>query len=119
MINKLLTKISGRLSYRQIKGPDGEPYLERYFLTQFPKWRWLGKWAGGIIYLHRFVDNDPDRGLHDHPWGVAYSFILSGQYVEERWRNKWLDTTELARKTAGALTRITLPEFLEKKPCQK
>lgn len=107
MINKLLTKISGRLPYRQIKGPDGEPYLERYFLAQFPKWRWLGKWAGGTIYLHRFIGSDPDRGLHDHPWEVAYSFILSGWYVEERWQNKWLGDKKLAMKSGGALTRIT------------
>ena len=107
MINEFLTKISARLPYMEIKGEANKPYLERYFLAQFPKWRWLGKWSGGIVYLHRFIDSDPDRGLHDHPWDVAYSFILSGWYVEERWRNKWTGDIRPVLKTPGALTKIT------------
>lgn len=50
-----------------------EPYLERYFLFNF---------FGLRFYLHRFVASDPDRGLHDHPWPWAISFILVGKYLE-------------------------------------
>lgn len=74
MINKLLNLIADRLP-GLIISDDGKPYLERYFIAQF---------LGMTFYLHRFVGSDPDRGLHDHPWRWAMTFILSGfGYVEE------------------------------------
>lgn len=51
----------------------GRPYLERYFVCAL---------FGIRVYLHRFVGSDPDRGLHDHPWRWAMSFILRGWYYE-------------------------------------
>ncbi|CAG9177615.1 hypothetical protein [Cupriavidus pampae] len=51
----------------------GQPYLERYFVCAM---------FGLRLYLHRFVGSDPDRGLHDHPWRWAISFILLGWYYE-------------------------------------
>lgn len=75
MIEKLLFRISGRLPCRFIDGEQGEPYLERYYLFGAFGWR---------AYFHRFVDSDPDRGLHDHPWGRAVSLVLSGGYDEIR-----------------------------------
>jgi hypothetical protein len=39
---------------------------------------------GWHAYLHRFVDSDPDRGLHDHPWSRAVSLVLAGGYEELR-----------------------------------
>lgn len=53
----------------------GAPYLERYYLFTV---------LGVRFYLHRFVDSDPGRGLHDHPWPWAASVVLSGWYYEER-----------------------------------
>ena len=70
-----LRSISDRLPCRFIDGPKGEPYLERYYLIGLFGWH---------AYLHRFVDSDPDRGLHDHPWGRAVSLVLSGAYREIR-----------------------------------
>jgi len=73
MLQSLLFRLSGRLPCRIINGPDKEPYLERYYLFGIAGWH---------CYLHRFVASDPDRGLHDHPWGRAFSLILSGNYDE-------------------------------------
>lgn len=87
MIENLLFRISGRLRCRFIDGEQGEPYLERYYL--------LGAF-GWHAYLHRFVDSDPDRGLHDHPWGRAVSLVLSGGYDEIR----GVDPTATRTRTA-------------------
>jgi hypothetical protein len=73
-VRKFLFRLSGNLRVRLINDGD-RPYLERYY---------LGTIFGKRFYLHRFVDSDPDRGLHDHPWDRAWSFILSGRYLEER-----------------------------------
>ena len=75
VIETLLQWISGRRPCRLIEGDRGEPYLERYYLFGAFDWH---------LYLHRFVDSDPDRGLHDHPWRHAVSFILAGGYDEVR-----------------------------------
>ncbi|MEA3274035.1 MAG: hypothetical protein U9Q81_01780 [Pseudomonadota bacterium] len=75
MIERLLYRISARRPCRFIDGEQGEPYLERYYLFGALGWH---------AYLHRFVDSDPDRGLHDHPWNRALSLVLSGGYEELR-----------------------------------
>ncbi len=68
MINKFLFWLTGFLPCRLIT-INGKPYLERYYLLK-------------NAYLHRFINLDGDRHLHDHPWR-ALSFILSGSYTEE------------------------------------
>lgn len=73
--NRILYFLSGFLKAKAIKGPRGEPYLERYM---------LGRFRGSAIFLHRFLASDPDRGLHDHPWGVSASLIVGGGYKEKR-----------------------------------
>lgn len=74
-LHKLMYKLSGWLHCRIIKGNKDEPYLERYHIAR------LGSFT---FYLHRFTASDPDRGVHDHPWGWAMSFLLVGGYNEER-----------------------------------
>lgn len=74
MIRKILHRITDRLPCRIINGPDGEPYLERYYLATIAGWR---------FYLHQFVGDDPDRGLHDHPWTRAFALVLTGFYIEQ------------------------------------
>jgi hypothetical protein len=54
-------------------GGDVRPYMLRWYLI--PRNRWLN------IYLHKFVRDDDDRALHDHPWSFV-SIILWGQYTE-------------------------------------
>lgn len=73
MNEKLLFWITSFLPLREIND-GGVPYLERYYLFTILGWR---------FYIHRFVGSDPDRGLHDHPWARAYSFILNGWYWEQ------------------------------------
>lgn len=75
MIDRLLYRISAHLPCRFIDGDQGEPYLERYYLFGAFGWH---------AYLHHFVDSDPDRGLHDHPWSRAVSLVLYGGYHEQR-----------------------------------
>jgi hypothetical protein len=75
MIERLLEALTARLPCRFIDGEAGEPYLERYY---------LGGALGWHGYLHRFVDSDPDRGLHDHPWDRALSVVLVAGYDEMR-----------------------------------
>ncbi|MGD2119521.1 MAG: hypothetical protein PVG66_14260 [Chromatiales bacterium] len=73
---RFLFRLTGNLRCRIINGNQGEPYLERYHLLRLP--------GGGGVYIHRFIDSDPDRGLHDHPWKAAVSLILAGSYRELR-----------------------------------
>ena len=81
MIRRLLYAISGRLPCRIINDGD-RPYLERYY---------VGRAFGWTFYLHRFVASDPERGLHDHPWNRAYSFVLAGKYLEvTRMGSRWV-----------------------------
>lgn len=79
LMNQLLFKISAYLRCRVIRGPNQEPYLERYHLLRLP--------FGIHVYLHRFVASDPGRALHNHPWRAALSLVLSGQYTETRLSN--------------------------------
>ena len=67
--------LGGLLPCRIIDGPRNESYLERYFMFKLFR---------HSFYLHRLVGSDPDRGLHDHPWGWAASFVLFGGYHELR-----------------------------------
>ena len=73
MLNKLLFKLTAGLPCRII-AIDGAPYLERYS---------VGKFWGISFYLHRFVGNDEERHVHDHPWAWAKAIILTGFYTEE------------------------------------
>lgn len=69
----------------------GGPYLLRWYLTPWRAWyrdvpeqqRTAVAFSRLLpnLYLHRFMRDDDDRALHDHPsWAV--SFILYGAYVE-------------------------------------
>jgi len=83
LIVRALFRLSGSLPCRLIPLPSG-PYLERYY---------LGRCLGRHWYLHRFVRNDSERHLHDHPWQSAVAIVLTGYYREERAvqiRRRWL-----------------------------
>jgi hypothetical protein len=88
MIERLLEALTGRLPCRLIDGEGGEPYLERYY---------VGGLFGWHAYLHRFVDSDPDRGLHDHPWGRALSLVLVAGYDEIRGEPDGVSTRRFVR----------------------
>lgn len=73
MNHEHLVLITHALPMRTIE-VRGEPYLERYFLSEAPD--------GTQLWLHRFLRNDSERHLHTHPWS-AQSFLLCGWYEEE------------------------------------
>lgn len=52
--------------------PEGA-YLHRWWII--PRNRVLN------VYLHRFLRDDDDRALHDHPW-PSLSWMLAGAYIE-------------------------------------
>ena len=91
-----------RTPYRHLRDPDGDVYMERYWLfnaypdpraDEFgyaiaPKSYWA--WAPSIR-LHYILREDRDKHPHDHPW-EARTFILRGWYIEERvmdWTNRF------------------------------
>jgi len=51
------------------------PYLTRILFPRMFGWR---------VMLHHIHRSDMDRDLHNHPWKKAYSFLLTGSYIEER-----------------------------------
>jgi hypothetical protein len=106
----LLMRLTDWMPAREIRGDHGEEYLERYYVIR----------AFGITaYLHRFLADDSDRGLHDHPWSWALSLILVGQYDEirrdrtrrRRWVN-WLRGDTFHRITLVPGTRICWTLFI-------
>lgn len=71
MKNWLKQLISGEPHF--IVGGEDNPYLYRWYLI--PRNRYFN------IYLHKFLRDDDDRALHDHPWWFI-SLILKGGYFE-------------------------------------
>lgn len=85
LMNQLLFWLSSYLRCRLIK-VHGQSYLERYF---------IGTVFGRHVYLHRFLaSDDPDQGVHDHPWEWSFSLIVCGFYVEHR---RWRTGTKVKR----------------------
>lgn len=67
----LRTLLSGKPHF-YIGGRE-HPYLLRWYLL--PRNPWLN------LYLHKFLRDDDDRALHDHPWWFI-SLMLRGSYIE-------------------------------------
>ena len=55
-------------------GPPENPYMHRWFVI--PRNRIFN------VYLHKFLRDDDDRALHDHPW-PSVSLVLKGGYYEQ------------------------------------
>jgi hypothetical protein len=110
-MKKLLFWITNYLPCRIIN--DGNrPYLERYYVGTLFSWR---------FYLHRFVDSDPNNGLHCHPWSRAFSVILSGWYFEQTRAGtkkvRWFNALN-----SDSFHRVILPNYstsctYKKQPC--
>lgn len=78
-----------------------QPYMLRWYLI--PRNPWLN------VYLHKFLRDDDDRALHDHPWKFI-SFMLWGVYSEQRHGHKTLvrSAPSLAYRDATDRHCITL-----------
>jgi hypothetical protein len=87
-----------------------------------PRNRWLN------IYLHKFMRDDDDRALHDHPWWFV-SVMLWGRYLEtrdqvidgdvfvmERRRDDVRRCGSIAFRRATDRHRVTLAKDIDGKP---
>lgn len=63
--------LSGRPHF--VIGEGDRPYLLRWYLI--PRNPWVN------LYLHKFLRDDDDSALHDHPWWFI-SFVIRGAYRE-------------------------------------
>jgi hypothetical protein len=95
---RLLTRVAARRKPDFIVGADNPAgaYLLRWYLTPWRGWyqrvpeaertRWqrlvvrMARWLPNL-YLHKFLRDDDDRALHDHPSWAA-SLMLDGYYIE-------------------------------------
>jgi len=81
-------------------GGHERPYMMRWWLL--PRNPWLN------VYLHKFLRDDDDRALHDHPWWFI-SVMLRGRYVEIMDHTTNVRTAgTIAYRSATARHRITL-----------
>lgn len=82
----------------------GPRYLLRWYVI--PRNPWLN------VYLHKFLHDDEDRALHDHPWWFV-SVMLKGKYSEETqhgWRYRVAPS--VAFRSATHAHRVVLPRTI-------
>lgn len=65
-------------------GDPKNPYMLR--------WWWLPRNKFFNIYIHRFLKDDDDRALHDHPW-PSFSIMCEG-YIRENYIGYHTDGSE-------------------------
>lgn len=100
-MKKLLFLFTGRLPCRLIKVKD-QPYLERYHLFRL---------FGITFYLHRFLNGDGDRYLHDHPFKFSGSLILAGSYIERSIRGLDISDEKVRHLKVGRVNIIRPYKF--------
>lgn len=72
----LATKlVASRLRWRDIGDATVTPMVTRY---------WLGSMFGWTAVLHEWHREDEYAHPHNHPWRNAISFVLCGEYEEQR-----------------------------------
>lgn len=57
-----------------VVGSPESPYLLRWYII--PRNDWFN------VYLHKFLRDDDDRAMHDHPWN-SLSILIVGRYIEQ------------------------------------
>lgn len=81
-LHQLAEQLRARGRSYMIPSPDGSDYLERFALEgDLPREPVVHDLN---IYLHRIIQTDLDRHVHNHPWEWSTSLILHGGYTEER-----------------------------------
>lgn len=81
MFERFIEWLTDGLPANKIDNDDGSDYLLRFFLFRIP-------FTDITFFIHKFLDSDDDRGLHDHPWNWSVSVILVGSYIEH-FLTKW------------------------------
>lgn len=86
-----------------VVGDPNDPYLLRWYIL--PRNPWLN------VYVHKFVKDDDDRALHDHPW-KSLSILLFGRYREiaKDGATKDYGPLSVVRREAEHAHRIELPK---------
>ncbi len=86
-LRHLVSKVLERVAELAAKMPKNQ-YFHAYTLTNgTTKYMTRVKFPrvfGRRVMLHRIWRADLDRELHNHPWTKAFSFIITGSYIEER-----------------------------------
>lgn len=104
--NWFVRLLSGKPHF--VIGGGERPYLLRWYLI--PRNRWFN------IYLHKFLRDDDDRALHDHPWWFL-SFMIAGSYAEYTSTDRIERARfSLAFRPATHKHRVELPKSLAGKP---
>lgn len=89
-------------------GDQDNPYLLRWYL--WPRNRFLN------LYLHKFVRDDEDRALHDHPWWFV-SFLIWGRYDEtvsdDGTKAIYRNAPSIAFRRAEHRHRVVLPRLID------
>lgn len=81
---------------------NGKPYLLRWWII--PRNRWFN------IYLHKFLQSDDDRAMHDHPW-ASCSIILKGGYFEHTPKKLYYRSAgSIVFRRASAAHRVELAQ---------
>lgn len=110
-------------------GGSDNPYLLRWYLTPWRRWREVPAGAGRfrralgwasrclpVLYLHQFRRSDDDRALHDHPWLFNASLLIYGRYTEHTidrggiHRRRVREAGDAVLRWGGAPHRIELHE---------
>lgn len=90
----------------------GPRYLLRWYVI--PRNPWLN------IYLHKFLHDDEDRAIHDHPWWFI-SIMLKGGYYEVTHSNfVGRSFPSIVFRRATYAHRVVLPRVLDSdivRPC--
>lgn len=88
-------------------GDPQRPYMLRWFVI--PRNSLLN------VYLHKFLRDDDDRALHDHPWWFL-SILLSGTYREviPSGRTRWRRCFSVVLRRATYRHRVELRDGI---PC--
>lgn len=116
-------------------GGADNPYLLRWWITPWsgwlrdvkptdPAWKRIGEKVVRFlpgIYLHKFLRDDDDRALHDHPW-PSVSYILEGGYIEhlDKGRKRlWFKGAIVFRRAAHRHRIELLRDFNQPRPFGK
>jgi len=106
MLKWFLTLLSGNPHF--VIGNANSPYLLRWYLI--PRNPWLN------VYLHKFLRDDDDRALHDHPWWFV-SFLIWGRYDEivsdDGTQAIYRNAPSVAFRKAEHRHRVVLPRVID------
>lgn len=110
-VGRFLDRYVETFSILQPGDTPERPYMKRWYLLRLrpepaarhPALAHSLRWVRGCLnvdfYLHRILNHDGDRNLHDHPWPFVV-FILSGGYDE------YVPSLDCAGVTPDQWTRV-------------